>query len=261
MARPWFSFTGAARTTALGDAQRQAIASHYRFIALNLRYHGTAPWSDDGSNYSVKTHVDDVAAFIRGLNAGSVDLVGWSYSGPIVLLVAVQHPELVRSLTIYESTPGAFVTDPASLKSLGEDRQTMMGPVIAASKAGDVSAAARLVPAAVNHQPDFWDTATPDIRSMFLDNARTLPIYFSAPPPPPITCDMLRQIKVPVLISRGEATRTIFRIATEGVANCIPGAKLTIIPNGRHLAMVQKPEAFNETLLQFLSDAGSQPKP
>ena len=81
--------------------QRQAIASHYRFIALNLRYHGTTPWSDDGLNYSVKTHVDDVAAFIRGLNAGSVDLVGWSYSGPIVLLVALQHPELVHSLTIY----------------------------------------------------------------------------------------------------------------------------------------------------------------
>ena len=243
------------------DAQRQAIASHYRFIALNLRYHGTTPWSDDGSNYSVKTHVDDVAAFIRGLNAGSVDLVGWSYSGPIVLLVALQHPELVHSLTIYESAAGAFVTDPASLKSMGEDRQAMMGPVIAASKAGDVPAVARLVPAGVNNQPDFFETAPPEIRSMFLDNARTVKLLLAAPPPPPITCDQLRQIKIPVLISRGEATRTTFRISTEGAANCIPGAKLAIIPGGRHLAMVQQPEAFNATLLQFLSKAGSQPKP
>jgi pimeloyl-ACP methyl ester carboxylesterase len=70
------------------DAQRQAIAPHYRCIGLNLRYHGTASWPDDGSKYSVKTHVDDVAAFIRGLNAGPVDLVGWSSSGPIVLLLA-----------------------------------------------------------------------------------------------------------------------------------------------------------------------------
>jgi len=243
------------------EAQRQAIASHYRFIALNLRYHGTAPWPDDGSKYSVKTHVDDVAAFIHGLNAGPVDLVGWSYSGPIVLLVALQHPELVRSLTIYEPAIGAFVTDPASLKNAGEDRRAMWGPAIAASKAGDVAAVARLVPAGVNNQPDFFDTAMPEIRSMFLDNARTLTLLLAAPPSPPITCDQLRQIKIPALISRGEATRTLLRISTEGAANCIPGAKLVIIPGGRHLAMIQQPEAFNMVLLQFLSKVGSQPNP
>ncbi len=52
------------------DAQRQAIAPHYRFIGLNLRDHGTAPWPDDGSKYSHQTHADDIAAFVRGLNAG-----------------------------------------------------------------------------------------------------------------------------------------------------------------------------------------------
>jgi pimeloyl-ACP methyl ester carboxylesterase len=52
----------------------------------------------------------------HGPTIGSVDLVGWSYSGPIVLLVALQHPELVHSLTIHEPASVAFVTDTASLK-------------------------------------------------------------------------------------------------------------------------------------------------
>jgi pimeloyl-ACP methyl ester carboxylesterase len=241
------------------DGQREAIASHYRFIAFNLRNHGTAPWSDDGSKYSIKTHVDDVAAFIQSLNAGPVDVVGWSYSGPIVLLVALQHPELVRSLAIYEPTAGAFVTDPAALKSAGEDRQAMLSPAIAASKTGDLASVARLVPAGVNNQPDLFDTLAPEVRSMFLDNARTVGLLVASPPPPPLGCDQLRQIKIPAMISRGEATRTVFRIATEGAANCIPGAKLVIIPNGRHLAMVQQPEAFNSALQQFLSSVGPQP--
>ena len=187
-----------------------------------------------------------------------MDLVGWSYSGAIVLLVALQHPELVRSLTIYEPGVGASFTDPASLKSAGEDRQAMMGPVIAALKAGDVAGVARLVPAGVNNQPDFFDSATPEISSMFLDNARTVTLLLASPPPPAITCDQLRQIKIPALISRGEATRTWFRVSTEGTANCIPGAKFVIIPGGRHLAMIQQPEAFNTVLLQFLSKVGSQ---
>lgn len=243
------------------DAQRRAIAPHYHFIGLNLRYHGTAPWSDDGSKYSVKTHADDIAAFVRGLNVGPVDLVGWSYSGPIVLLVATQHPELVHSLTIHEPASVSFVADAASLKIAGEDRQAMFGPAIAAAKAGDVAAVARLVPNGANNQPDFFDTATPEFRSMFFDNARTFALLLAAPPPPPLTCDQLRQIKIPTLITRGEATRPFYRIASEGAASCIPGAELVIIPGGRHLAIVQQSDAFNAALLQFLAKAGSQPKP
>jgi hypothetical protein len=32
-----------------------------------------------------------------------------------------------------------------------------------------------------NNQPDFFDTATPDIRSMFEGNARTFPLNLAAP--------------------------------------------------------------------------------
>jgi pimeloyl-ACP methyl ester carboxylesterase len=138
----------------------------------------------------------------------------------------------------------------------------MLGPAVTAAKAGDAASAARLVPIGVNHQPDFWDTATPDTRSMFADNARTIPLAFlTAPPPPPVTCDQLHQIKIPVLITYGGDTRAFYRIAAEGAAGCIPGAQLVAIQGGRHLAIVQQPDAFNGALLQFLAKAGSQPKP
>ena len=153
-----------------------------------------------------------------------------------------------------------FVTDPSSVKIAGEDRQAALGPAIAASKAGDVAGAIRLVPAGVNHQPDFWDTTTPEIRTMFLDNARTWKLAIAAPPQPPITCDMLHQIKIPVLITVGGDTRSYFHIAAEGAAGCIPGAQFVTI-SGRHLAIAQQPEAFNAALLQLLAKAGSQPKP
>ena len=242
------------------DAQRQAIAPHYHFIGLNMRYFGTSPWPDDQSKYSQQTDADDIAAFIRGLNAGPVDLVGWSYSGPIVMLVVLQHPELVHSLTIHEPGSVSYVSDPAIAKAAGEDRMAALGPVIAAVKGGDFAGAARLTPIGINHQPDFWDTTTPEIRTMFLDNVRTWKLALAAPPQPPITCEMLHQIKIPVLITVGADTRFFFRIAAEGAAGCIPGVQYVTIP-GRHLAIVQQPEAFNAALLQLLAKAGSQPKP
>jgi len=85
--------------------------------------------------------------------AGLVDLVGWSYSSPIVMLVVLQHSELVHSLTLHESSSVTDVTDPAIAKIAAEDRVAALGPAIAAAKAGDFAGAARLTPIGVNHQP------------------------------------------------------------------------------------------------------------
>jgi pimeloyl-ACP methyl ester carboxylesterase len=242
------------------DAQRQAVASRYRFIAPNLRYFGTATWPEDRSKYSQQTHADDIAAFIRVLNIGPVDLVGWSYTGPIVMLVALQHPELVHSLTMHEPSSLTYVSDPAISKAANEDRAAALGPAMAAAKAGDFTSAAKLTPIGVNHQPDFWETTTPAIRTMFMDNARTWTLALAAPPQPPITCDMLRQLKMPVLITVGADTRAYYHVAAEGAAACISGVQFVTVP-GRHLAIIQQPEAFNAALLQFLAKAGSPSKP
>jgi hypothetical protein len=60
------------------EPQRQAIAKRYRYIALDRRYFGAAPWADNGINNSQATQVADLAAFIRELKAGPVFLVGTS---------------------------------------------------------------------------------------------------------------------------------------------------------------------------------------
>jgi pimeloyl-ACP methyl ester carboxylesterase len=140
------------------------------------------------------------------------------------------------------------------------DRE-VLAAVIARAEAAGVRAIVPLVntPIGVNHQPDFWETTTPEIRTMFLDNARTWTLALAAPPQPPITCDMLHQIKIPILITVGADTRSFFHIAAEGAAACIPGVQFVTIP-GRHLAIAQQPEAFNAALLQLLGKAGSQPK-
>jgi pimeloyl-ACP methyl ester carboxylesterase len=237
------------------DGQREAVAPHYRFVALTQRYFGTEPWSDDGSKFSMTTHADDLAGFIRELNAGPVDIVGWSYSGPIALLVAMQHPELVHGLFLYEPAILSIVTDPGDLQIATDDRKAVAAPAAAASKAGDTKEAMRLLINGVsNQQPGYFETATPSIRSVLLDNARTLPLFYAAPPPPQITCEQLGQIKMPVTIARGDSTRPFYKIAADTASHCIPGSKLVVILNGRHVTPVQEPSAFNEALLTFLSD-------
>ena len=88
------------------EPTREAVAKHYRSIAYTQRYFGTDPWPDDGNNFSVATHADDLARFIILLNIGPVHLVGWSYGGLVATTAAVKDPSLVRSLILYE--PGVI---------------------------------------------------------------------------------------------------------------------------------------------------------
>jgi pimeloyl-ACP methyl ester carboxylesterase len=251
--RPVVFVHGAISDYRTWEGQREAVAAHNRFIALTMRYFGTEPWPDEGAKYSMKTHSDDLVAFIQNLNAGPVDLVGWSYSGPIALLVAVQHPELVHSLFLDEPSTLAFVTDPVDLKVATEDRAAMASPAAAAVKAGDMAGAVKTLFNSVNGQPDLFDTVPPAVRAMLVDNARTLRISSAAPPPPTITCEQLEQIKVPTTVAVGELTRPFYKIAATSVARCIHGAKLVMIPKGRHAAPVQATSAFNDALLKFFS--------
>jgi len=236
------------------EGQREVVAQRYRFIAPTQLYFGTGRWQDDGARFSMGTHVDDLAALIAKLDAGPVHVVGWSYGGGIALALVARQPEWVKSLFVFEPGLATFVTDPDDARAAGEDRKDMRAPALEAAKTGDIVGAVRLLVDGVSGQPGTFDRLAPPMRSVLLDNARTLPLSLSAPPPPLITCSQLEQIQVPVTIVRGELARSFYRIAAATAHRCIPASQLVILPGGRHWAPVEHPSAFNEVLLGALEE-------
>lgn len=234
------------------EPQRETIAKRYRAIALDQRYFGIAPWSDNGAQYSRATHVADLAAFIRQLKLAPVHLVGQSYGADIALRVAVEHPELVRSLFLNEPPLPSILTNPDDQKVVSDEGKGF-APVVAAAKAGNVAEATRLMIDFVYADPGNFDRRSQASRSMLLDNARTIAPHVSAPPPPRVTCDQLGRLKMPVTITKGELTRPFFRVLSEAAHRCIPGSQLITVANARHGSPDQNPADFNEALLGFLA--------
>ena len=66
---------------------------------------------------------------------------------------------------------------------------------------------------------------------MLLDNVRIVPLLFAAPPPPAITCDMLKDFTRPTLVMRGEKTQAFFALISEAITKCVPGAQQAILQN------------------------------
>lgn len=235
------------------EAEPPMVAAHYRYIAYTQRYFGSTPWQDKGQNFNQPTHAADLIAFIKSLNAGPVHVVTWSYGGSVATLAASQHPELFRSLTIHEPTIGSLIVNTPEGKAAAGDFGKEVARLRSVANSGDTLAATRQFWEFVVRLPDGgFDGEPAPLQAIVLDNARTVPLSLNAPPQP-ITCDMVKAIKAPVLITVGANTRALWTLAAHTMANCAPHGELVTIANSNHDAIVRQPAAFSEALLDFLS--------
>lgn len=235
------------------EPQREAVAQHYRFISYTQRYFGTDPWPDEGKNFSAMTHAADLAEFVRVLNAGPVHLVSWSYGGLVAMLMALEHPELVRSQVLFEPTIRSLIADLPEAKAAIAEVASVYSPAIAATKSGDSTQATKLFMEAVFRlPPGGFDTESEVWRNIWLDSARSAPLQVAAPPPPAVTCDRLKATKSPMLVIKGANTYPMWALISESIVSCAPGSRLTIIPNVNHDGPMRNPAAFNSALLDFL---------
>ena len=239
------------------EPQRDAFAKQHRFVAYTYRYHGTAPWPDDGKQYLCRNPRRHLAAFLQGLKSGPVHVVGLSYGGSLAAMVALKEPQLIRTLTLAE--PGLFslLAEKPDAAPVVEQWVKGIEPMAAAMKAGDNTTALRLLVALVTGgRPEDFDRLPESLRQILVDNARTMAPLFAAAPPH-LTCDMVRGIKTPTLILRGEKTPVFFSKINDAVGACIAGSKVGVITNASHTMSFESPAGFNRAVLSFLAQSPS----
>ena len=244
---------GAVADLRFWEPQRTAFAKQHRFVAYTFRYHGTGTWPDQGASYNGQTHAADLAAFITSLKAGPVHLVGLSYGGLIAAMAALKEPQLIRTLTLAEPALFSLMAESPDGKAALDEWNKGAGPLVAAVKSGDNAAAVRQLSALVTgDSPEHFDKLPPALRQGLLDNARTLPLLFAAPPEN-VTCAMLGTIKAPTLLVRGERTPQFFVKTNEIAGRCISGSKSIVVPKASHASPYDNPAAFNREVLAFIA--------
>ena len=239
------------------EPQRDAFAKQHRFVAYTYRYHGLAPWPDDGKQYSAETHAADLAEFLQGLKSGPVHVVGLSYGGLLAAMVALKEPQLIRTLTLAEPALFSLLAEKPDAAPVLEQWAKGIEPMAAAMKTGDNTTALRhLVALVTGGRPEDFDKLPESFRQILADNARTMAPLFAATPPN-VTCDMLRGIKAPTLVLRGEKTPVFFSKISDAVGACIAGSKMGVIPNASHTMSFENLAGFNRAVLSFLTQSPS----
>jgi 3-oxoadipate enol-lactonase len=79
-------------------AAYEALAARYTFVGIDHRGHGRGLRAPDP--FTLEDAADDAAALVRALGLGPVVTVGYSMGGPISMLLARRHPDLVSGLVV-----------------------------------------------------------------------------------------------------------------------------------------------------------------
>jgi pimeloyl-ACP methyl ester carboxylesterase len=196
---------------------------------MDSRGHGRSTRSDAPLTYDLMAQ--DVLGLLDQLEISKVYLVGWSDGGIIGLDIAMTHPDRLAGLFAFGAN--------ADVSGLKEGAGTT--PAFGAYLARSAQEYHVLSPT-----PQQWEGFSAAVTKMW----ETLPAFTRAD---------LASIKVPTTIADGEFDEGIKRTHDEYMAQAIPGARLVILPNVSHFAMLQDPQAFNAAVLRFLHETRQPP--
>jgi len=238
---------------ALGDyrtwrAQVDNFAEKHRVIAYSRRY----AWPNqqtmiDSSKHAFASHANDLAEFLKKLNLEPVHLVGHSSGAYIALLVAIDHPELVRSLMLGEPPIMSLLPPPApnnvnpfaqAVEAFANNEQEKAVSYFLAVVTGNSSYFSRL--------PQF------DREIMMMNTQEARANITIQNIMPPITCDDLKKINCPVLLLGGDKSPLFLPLIINKMEPCLSKKEKATLPNTSHGLAYENPSEFNKVVLGFI---------
>ncbi len=240
---PVILITGLGGVGASWGPQIPLFAGEFRTIVPDHR--GTGRTSIPETGYTIKQLAGDMANLLRSLKATPAHIVGASTGGAIGQLMALEHPDTVRSLVLvatwgrtdhyfrrqfelrkqilqqmghlaYVEASNLFLYAPRYVREHWDQFQAAEGRMKA--NAPNVSAAVKRIDMIIAHDDQ----------------------------------DRVKDIRQPTCIVVGAQDACTPPYFSEELKRHIPGSEMVVIQDAGHFAYLEKPEAFFPPVRQFL---------
>lgn len=236
--------------------QVETLADDYEVITYDAQGHGKTPSRPDLDKLTLSTFVDDLHALITALDLDQPTLVGCSLGGSIALAYAADHPNNVHTVIPLE---GAVDMRPTSLKSkIGWKLQ------LAATRTIGLTRLYKLqlwLSSLLGSSDGDTDTPVDGMDMTKEDYIRDAPTRMDADSQLKLGRGIaeshlqnLDEITAPVLVLTGDDPAERFVNSADTMEQEISDCRRERIPDGGHAANIDNPEAFNQTLRDFLSN-------
>jgi pimeloyl-ACP methyl ester carboxylesterase len=221
------------------------LADRAEVISPDLYGHGRSPAWPEGAANTLDTDARAVMALAQaqrpGLAQEGMHLVGHSYGGAVALRIALRHPQLVRSLTVYEpvlfgllgnGAVGDDATDPA-LEEIREIARSVASLV----RAGELAAAAQVFVAYWGGAAA-WHAMNEAQQATVVYRISTIPRHFDALFAVRPDARLWQRLQMPVWLLHGSATRPSARAVADRLATLLPSVQRAEIRGAGHLGPV-----------------------
>jgi pimeloyl-ACP methyl ester carboxylesterase len=203
-------------------SQVATLSKTHKVIVADSRGHGRSTRTEQPYGYDLMA--SDYLALLDYLKIDKTALVGWSDGGIIGIDIALHHPERLTRL----------FAQAANVTTDGVDPGVMTNKTFAAY----IDRCGRDYKK-LSKTPDQYEAFVAQISHMWESQ-------------PAWTKEELAKITTPTAIVAGDHDEAIKRAHTEYMASVIPGAKLIILPNASHFAMLQAPDEYSQAALNFI---------
>lgn len=224
------------------DDQFLVFAQHYRVLRFDFWGHGQS--TIDNNTFFLH---EDLRQLLKILSIERAHLLGCSLGGRVSIDLALAYPEMVNSLVVVGSGLSGYQFEGEALMHLVEQ-------IIAARKQEDAEQEIELMLQYwIDGQARTPNQVNPQVRErarqMLRGRSRKLG---EGQPLEPTAIGRLNEIKVPTLIIVGDRDDANIATIANLLAANINGAERVSIPNTAHLPNMEKPEQFNQIVLEFL---------
>ncbi len=237
-------------------AQMDAFAENNRVIAYSRRFaYPNEQVIKDSNDYSVTAHSKDLTQFLKILDIGPVHLVGHSYGAFTSLVTALEHPELVRSLTLGEPPVMSLLQNVTNGGDLGNDFVSkVFVPTAEAFSEKNDKKAVELFIGGVLEDSLYFSKAPQEQKDLMLDNTLELiGVVTTQDLFPPLSSDDIKILKTPVLLMKGDRSPEVLTVIIDELHSCIDHSELAILTNSSHGLEYENPVEFNKIVLDFIN--------
>jgi 3-oxoadipate enol-lactonase len=223
------------------------LKSRYRCIAFDHRGQGKSEITSDG--YDLDTVSEDAAALIEKLGVQPCHFIGLSMGGMVAMRLAVKRPELLRSMTLIDTTADSESAENVSRYKLLNFVARWFGLRLVISK---------VMPIMFGHT-FLHDLSRKDIKNKWreeiLSNDR---IGITRAIDGVINrqgiLEQLNGVNLPTLIVYGEEDVATPPIKSQRIHAAIEGSKLIHIDHTGHISTVEQPDAVSNEIEAFLGN-------
>jgi pimeloyl-ACP methyl ester carboxylesterase len=226
------------------------FAQSMEVVAYDRRGHGESAALP--RPHPVRDDASDLAGLLEALNLYPAHVIAHSYGGAVALRLAIDRPEMVRSLALHETPFLTLLSDDPATAAEGAELLATTRGVQQLLRSGEPTRAAQQLVGLFSTEPGAWSRLSPELQRGVARSAERWAEESDDPEafaPDRAAC---RELMVPTLLTQGALSPPFFHRVTAGLNQLLHNSQVLEIPGVGHAPQLSRPHQYVGLLLTFL---------